>query len=234
MPTFITDAPLGPDQERTIDAAIAFGKQQWQTTWRIFARQWTQPGLIKLAAETLKCRALHSSQISGFQNGQLRDPSPKLLVAIGLLNEAIARSNGHLQTEGLRCPGVRKELWQGKQHLLNPDGTPMGPTDVFAAVAGLVDLGVDSVHVVPTGSEEAASKAVGRFMRSALAKAGLDWLEALPELSGECALVEPLLMGRTVDGDHLIRDLPALAGVIGSTPEELWSLAIQPALELPE
>jgi iron(III) transport system permease protein len=93
MPTFITDAPLPPDQTRSLDSALAFGKQQWQTTWRTWARQWTQPALIKLAAETLGCRALHSSQIAGFQNGQLRDPSPKLLLAVGaaLLLAAQAR-----------------------------------------------------------------------------------------------------------------------------------------------
>jgi len=234
MPTFITDAPLPPDQTRSLDSALAFGKQQWQTTWRTWARQWTQPALIKLAVETLGCRALHSSQISGFQNGALRDPSPKLLLAVGLLNEAIARSNGHLQTEGLKCPGVRPELWQGKEHLRNPDGSVMGPVDVFSAVAGLIDLGIDATRQISPEAEERVSKAVGKYLRQTLSRSGVDWLEELPGLSEDCPVLGLLLMGKTVHGDQLVKELPALAEAADCSTDELWSLAVVPALQLPQ
>jgi hypothetical protein len=231
MPTFVNADPVAPGQERSIDECIAFGRQQWQTAWRIWARQWTQPALIKLAAETLKCRALHSSQVAGFANGSLRDPSPKLLLAVGELNLAIARSNGVKNLpEGPRCPGAVERFWKGKQWLCNPDGSPMGPADVFVACAGLIDLGMDTEHQIPKDREEVASRATGKYLRLALAKAGVDWMDLLPELRGHCPSMEPLLMGRTVPADQLVADLPALAAAIDADAEELWGLAIAPTL----
>ena len=90
MPTNVTANPVQPGETRTIDEAIAFGRETWQALWRPFSRQWSQPALIKLAAATLKVRALHSSQIHGWNTGKLKDPSPKLMLAVGLLNLSIA------------------------------------------------------------------------------------------------------------------------------------------------
>ena len=231
MPTFVNAEPVAPGQSRSIDECIAFGRQQWQATWRVWARQWSQPALIKLAAETLQCRALHSSQVAGFSNGTLRDPSPKLLLAIGELNLAIARSHGERGLpEGPRCPGAVERFWKDKRWLVNGDGSPMGPTDVFAACAGLVDLGVDAERLLPTGSEVAVAKSTGKFLRLALAKRGIDWMEELPELRRECPSLEPLLMGKPVSGDQLVDELPALAATADVTVDELWGLAVQPHL----
>lgn len=231
MPTFVNADPVAPGQPRSIDECIAYGRQQWQATWRVWARQWTQPALIKLAAETLKCRALHSSQVAGFSNGSLKDPSPKLLLAIGELNLAIARSHGvQGLPDGPRCPGAVERHWKDRRWLCNADGSPMGPTDVFSACAGLVDLGVDTERQIPLDKEAAVSKSTGKFLRMALAKQGMDWMDEIPVLRNQCPSMEPLLMGKAVAGDQLIEDLPALAAAADLSPDELWGLAVVPVL----
>ena len=254
MPTFITGNPLPPGTDRSIDDSICWGRAQWQRTWRPFARQWSQPGLIRVAAETLGSRAIHSSQILGFSTGSLRDPSPKLLLAIGLFNEALARSNGHpvnsqqpsdasrrarsngheVSGEGPRCPGSLEHLWRGYQHLRTADGGVMGPLDVFAAVAGLSDLGVALEREIPREAEEAVCKALGRHLRMALAANGIDWMEELPRLRAELPLLDPLLHGKPVPGDALTSNLEEVATCIGSTADELWANIITPAVDLPK
>ena len=235
MPTFITGNPLPPGTNRSIDDSICWGRAQWKRTWRPFARQWSQPGLIRVAAETLGSRAIHSSQILGFSTGSLRDPSPKLLLAIGLFNEALARSNGHeVPGEGPRCPGSLEHLWKGYQHLRTADGGVMGPLDVFAAVAGLSDLGVALEREIPREAEEAVCKALGRHLRMALAANGIDWVEELPRLRAELPLLDPLLHGKPVPGDELTSNLEEVATCIGSTADELWANVITPAVDLPK
>ena len=64
--------------------------------------------LIKLAEATLGTKAIHSSQIHGFTTGKLRDPSPKLMMALGELNLAIAKANGEAIKSRYTCPGT---LW---------------------------------------------------------------------------------------------------------------------------
>ena len=232
MPTFITGNPLTPGTDRSIDDSICWGRAQWQRTWRPFARQWSQPGLIRVAAETLGSRAIHSSQILGFSTGSLRDPSPKLLLAIGLFNEALARSNGNeVPGDGPKCPGSLEHLWRGYQHLRTADGGVMGPLDVFAAVAGLSDLGVALEREIPREAEEAVCKALGRHLRMALAANGIDWMEELPRLRAELPLLDPLLHGKPVPGDELTNNLEEVATCIGSTADELWANVIQPAVQ---
>ena len=235
MPTFITGNPLPPGSDRSIDDSICWGRAQWQRTWRAFARQWSQPGLIKVSAETLGTRAIHSSQILGFSTGALRDPSPKLLLAIGLFNQALARSNGASGLpEGPKCPGSLERLWKGYQHLRTADGGVMGPLDVFAAVAGLSDLGVALEREIPREAEEAVCKALGRHLRMALAARGVDWMEELPRLRDELLLLDPLLHGKVLPSDEITGNLEAIATCIGSTADELWANVITPGLDLPK
>ena len=89
MPTAAIAPPKAPSEARVPSEAVAFGKAQWTRKWKVFASQWTQPQLMKLAKETLGEAAIHSSQIHGFTTGKLRDPAPKVLLAIGQLNLAI-------------------------------------------------------------------------------------------------------------------------------------------------
>jgi hypothetical protein len=188
-----------------------------------------------LAAATLGSRAIHSSQILGFSTGALRDPSPKLLLSIGLFNEALARSNGaEGPSAGPQCPGSLEKLWKGYQHLRTADGGVMGPLDVFAAVAGLSDLGLALEREIPRDTEEAVCRALGRHLRMALAALGVDWMEELPRLRNEVPLLEPLLHGKAVPGDELTRNLEDIATCIDSTADELWANVIAPGIDLPK
>ena len=94
MPTITSAEPVAPGVKRTPSECVAYGRQQWTRKWKVFASQWSQPQLMKLAAAVLGESAIHSSQIHGFTSGKLRDPAPKVLLAIGQLNKAIAYANG--------------------------------------------------------------------------------------------------------------------------------------------
>lgn len=233
MPTLIVAEPKAPHVDRTVDEAIMFGRQQWGIVWRAWARQWSQPGLIKLAAHTLRVRAVHSSQIHGFASGALRDPSPKLLLSVGELNLAIARSNG---VEGLPagplCPGTLENLWKGYQWLRTPEGRPMGPLDVFAAVSGYVDLQVDASRVIPYGASKTVAAALGKYLRLHLGSSGIDWMgddqQSLRAASPE--LVD-LLLGKEIAGDQIVLALEEIALASGTDEGMLWQSVIVPAIE---
>ena len=77
MPTAAIAPPKAPSEARVPSEAVAFGKAQWTRKWKVFASQWTQLQLMKLAKETLGEAAIHSSQIHGFTTGKLRDPAPR-------------------------------------------------------------------------------------------------------------------------------------------------------------
>ena len=69
------------------------------------------------------------SQIHGFTTGKLRDPAPKVLLAIGQLNLALAAANKRCLREDLpphhpKCPGVHAQLWQAQAWMQDPRATP--------------------------------------------------------------------------------------------------------------
>ena len=232
MPTILTGEPKPPGTDRTLDETMLFGREQWQAVWKAWARQWSQPELIKLAEQTLKCRCIHSSQIHGFATGKLRDPAPKLLVAIGQLNLAMARSQGKkVKEKGPKCPGTLRHLWETADLLTNLDGV-MGPLEVFSAVAGLTDLGVDTSREIPLELEPEVTKALGKHLRMAFAAAGVDWMEEIVELRATCKSMEPLLMGKKLGGAQLIKDLPAIAEAVATSEEDLWLSAIAPVVNM--
>lgn len=232
MPTILTGEPKAPGTDRTLDETMLYGREQWQAVWKAWARQWSQPELIKLAEQTLQCRCIHSSQIHGFATGKLRDPAPKLLTAIGQLNLAIARSQGKkVKEKGPKCPGTLRHLWEHADLLTSPAGV-MGPVEVFSAVAGLIDLGIDTSRDIPVELEAEVAKALGKHLRMAFAAAGIDWMEELPELRGMCKSMEPLLMGKKVGGAQLLKDLPAIAQGLATSEEDLWLTAIAPVINL--
>ena len=230
MPTFQTGEPLPPSADRTIDDALAFGRQQWSAVWTAFARQYSQPQLIKLAESTLGTRALHSSQIHGFTSGKLRDPSPKLMMALGELNLAIAKANGEPITCRYTCPGTLSKLWQHKTWLKTAEGAPMGPSEVFEALTGLVDLNVNLDRVIPKQDETHVSQALGKLLRMELAKQGLDWLDEVMTLKDQAPCVEELLMNRPVKGSDITDQLEELAKIAEMSPDQLWAIAIAPHL----
>ena len=231
MPTFSSSVtPLGPQEVRGVDDALLFGRQQWQTLWAGFAAQFSQPALIKLAELTLGSKAIHSSQIHGWSSGKLRDPSPKLMLALGELNLAIAKANGADVTCRYSCPGAHAKLWEGKTWLKDAQGSPLGPAEVFQAIAGLIDLQVMTDRFISSDYEEAVAKAIGKYLRIELAKQEIDWMEEIVDLRQESTCIEDLLMGRKVKGPIILEQLDKLAGVVGKDADQLWAVAIQPVL----
>ena len=231
VPTFSNSStPLGPQEVRGVDDALLFGRQQWQALWAGFAAQFSQPALIKLAELTLGSKAVHSSQIHGWSSGKLRDPSPKLMLALGELNLAIAKANGVAITSRYTCPGAHAKLWEGKTWLKDAQGAALGPAEVFQAIAGLIDLGVSTDRLISTDDEEMVSKALGKYLRIELAKLEIDWMDDIVELRQQSTCIEDLLMGRKVKGAIILQELDNLAGVVGKDADQLWSIAIQPVL----
>ena len=230
MPTFITGEPKGPAEDRTVDEALAYGKQQWSAVWMGFARQWSQPALIKLAEATLGTKAIHSSQIHGFTTGKLRDPSPKLMMALGELNLAIAKANGEAITSRYTCPGTLSKHWQHKTWLKDAQGAPLGPQGVFEAITGMIDLEVNLERVISSQAESHVSQALGKTLRMELAKQGIDWLDEIMTLKEQAPCIEQLLMGKEVRGDEITDQLEQLAKIANMDADQLWGMAVAPSL----
>jgi len=232
VPTFShSSTPLGPQEVRGVDDALLFGRQQWQALWAGFAAQFSQPALIKLAELTLGSKAVHSSQIHGWSSGKLRDPSPKLMMAMGELNLAIAKANGVELTCRYTCPEAHAKLWEGKTWLKDAQGAPLGPAEVFQAIAGLIDLQVMSDRFISSDYESHVSKALGKYLRIELAKQEVDWMDDIVDLRQQSTCIEDLLYGKKVKGAIILEQLDNLAGVIGKDADQLWAVAIQPTLK---
>ena len=215
MPTFLQGSAKPPsDTTRGLDDQLLFGLQQWQPCWAAWARQWSQPQLIKLSAATLGCRAIHSSSINGWITGTLRDATPKLITAVGLFNEAVARSNG---VEGLPdgrvCPGALEGLWRGYQWMVDPEGRPLNPTSTFLAITGAIDLGLADSLRIPMERESEVLRALGRHLRLSLGAEGVDWMSDLHHLRGGSRSLEALLLGKAIPWEVVAAELPLLASI---------------------
>lgn len=209
--------------------AIETGRRQLAALTRRFFAQHKQPTWIKLSATLYPGDKwhLHSSQISGWPNGKLRDPSPKAILVLGHLNLSLFASlRGGLEYEGIgevpKLPDEMRHLWGHLEPMLLPDGDPIGPVEIYEINVGIRDLGLDTTRTIPPEAEDAVSAAVGRALRLGLAAKGVDFLSDIVTLRSKCSSMEPLLMGKTVAGPLLLGDLPALAGTIDRTDEDLW------------
>ena len=230
-PTITHAEPVSPSEELDFLGNLSFGRKQFSLSFSVFSRQYSQPELITLARLVLDTNALHSSQISGFQRDTLRDPSPKLLFALGLIMEAIARTQGIKGLpKGVRLPATKDNLWRDKQYMRNADGTPMGPLDMFATFAGLADLGITKDKTIPVRKEKAVAKNLGKYMRLALAKADIDYVSEIVSLKKKSKTIEKLVMAKPVSGAAICQDLPALAKLANQGEEDLWGIAILPFL----
>ena len=230
MPTQIQGVAKRPTEKRTIDDALTFGRQQFGMVWPQLSRQFTQPQLITLAQEILGSKAIHSSQKHGFDNGTLRDAAPKVLLAIGYVNLAIANGNGWDLPCPYEVPEKRPELWQGKNFMKDAQGRPLGPTEVFEVFTGLIDLQLDMGRHIGRSDEELVCKELGRFMRLELAHQKMDWLGKLMELKERGNCIDDLLMGKPVAGMTIVDQLDKIAALANMGPDELWERAIQPYL----
>lgn len=221
--------------------AIAFGRRQIQTATRRFFRQASQPKWLKLSASLYPDGKwhLHSSQIGGFASGKLRDPAPKALMVLGQLNLSLAASLTGPDDRPLfphihapKLPGELRKIWAHLTPMLDTTGRPLGPLEVFRAITGDLDLGLDTTREIPADAEPLVSKALARHLRLAFGRLGIDFLEDMTTLRITCASMEPLLLGKTIDGDLLLTDLPALATAINETEGDLWAVC-QDALATP-
>ena len=229
MPTAVAAEPVAPGESRTPSQSVAFGRQQWTRLWGRFARQWSQPALMKLAAATLGEAALHSSQIHGFTTGKLRDPAPKVLLAIGQLNAAIAAANDEadLPPHHPTCPKTLGELWQHKNYMKDAEGNPLDAIGCFEAFTGQIDLGVMGVRGASFSPEQmpAVSKAVGKLIRMELASKGIDFTDQPLDDS----LFSQLIYGKTVDGVDFGLGVGEIAEASGIAEDLLFDTAVEAA-----
>lgn len=210
---------------------IEFGRMQWTRKWRVFAGQFTQPQLMKLASAITGEQALHSSQIHGFSTGKLRDPAPKVLFVIGLLNMAIARSNGCPHAgEGPTLPQIHSMWWKGKKWLTDENGKPMDSYAVFGAVTGQIDLNTDGDINIHPDDQSAVSKSLGKFLRVKLMEQGSDFMDPAEtdRLVSVCPIVESLIYGKELDATQIIHNISSIADVCQVTTDELVDFAIKP------
>lgn len=222
-----------PRQYPEPNAVIDSGRRQIQTLTRRFFRQLRQPKWIKLSSALYPDGRihLHSSQIGGFSTGKLRDPSPKALMVLGHLNLSLyAALHGPLTYDGIGpvppLPDSLRDIWAGLTPMVTADGDPIGPSELFEAITGALDLGLDTSREIPEHAEAAVSAALGRHLRLSLASLGRDFLSELPTLAATCPSMEALLMGRPVPGDTLVADLPTLATTLGCTDVDLWVVCV--------
>jgi hypothetical protein len=183
-----------------LDEELEAGRRQWTVAWRKFARQWTQPQLLKLTDSVMGGRYLHSSQISGFATGKLREPAPKVFVVIGRLNQALAQGS---------LPSELRDLWEGRQALKDKGGSPLDSVGCFRAFTGQLDLGFGQIRTIPEDQVDDANKRLGRFVRLELAKAGVDFIDELPELvASSSPLLQSVVLGTSMSADDLLEALP--------------------------
>jgi hypothetical protein len=199
------------------DDANERGRLQLQVIARRFFRQRTQPKWIDLSKSLYKVHKLrlHSSQISGLSSGKLNNPSPKCLLILGQLNLAIANRE---------LPASLKDFWEGLVPMVGPGGQPLGPEELFRVVTGQLDLGIATDREIPEEMEERVSRALGAHLRRRLIEQGEDFIMSMGELRAICLSMEPLLMGRTVQGDQLLEDLARLAAKINEAEVDLWGI----------
>ena len=209
------------------------GSASFAPWWRAWVTQFTQPQLLRLSEQYLGARLFHSSQMGGFSSRKLRDPAPRVFLAVGYLNVAHAHSLGiipslieEVHDIGLpkKLPDALRELWEGREPLRDASQVCLGPVGLFEAFTGLRPLASRLDRQIATEHEALASEALGRYLRLRLASLGIDWLQEMPKLRTSCAVMEELLMGQTVRADRLMGQLGRIGAIAETTEDELWEL----------
>jgi len=211
--------------------ALERGNMQFASAFRAFSSQWTQTELLRLTQLHLGVKALHSSQIGGFRTGKLQEPAPKVFLALGYFNIALALSVGHpselIEPDTVlrypsRLPGQVRDLWEGRIPIVDSDGVALGPVGMFEAFCGLRSLPAKAHRELAEGDVLEACKTLGSFLRAHYAKHDIDWYEQLRPLAYDCPTIEPLLLNKPVNADRLLNDLDAIGATIGLDGSALW------------
>jgi hypothetical protein len=99
----------------------------------------------------------------------------------------------------------------------------MGPAEVFLAFTGELDLQLGEVREIPVEKEAAVSKELGKYVRMALAKNGVDFVvEDQQRLIKAASSFKGLLTGKEVRGEVLVAELPQIAAEINASEDDLW------------
>lgn len=205
--------PPGPITVQTIE-----GREQFRKLFKPWSRQWSQPALMKLAEAVLGDKVIHSSQLSGFSAGTLKDPAPKVLLALGLLNKRLANR---------QIPPGFSDLLDGKWVMRSPDGIVLGPAELFLVFTGELDLGLPDLKEIPQDKEDQVSRVFGRFIRIELAKKGLDLVEDQELLVQAAPAMKALIQGKSEKGEVIADSLPKISGLLGISEGELWDVIQQ-------
>lgn len=205
--------PPGPVTQQT-----EIGREWFRRLFKRHARQVSQPTYLKAIAAVLKDSVFHSSQYAGLCTGSLKEPTPKVFLALGRFNQALA--------EG-RIPAELKHKWVGVEPMVHPTtGQVLGPAELFLVFVGELDLGLPEVTEIPQEKEGEVTRVLGRWVRLRLASKGVDFavedqrrlLELSPAFKG--------LLGanQAVRGEVLVEELPVIAQELGTTTNELWDV----------
>lgn len=193
------------------------GREWFRRVFKPHARQVSQPTYLKTVAAVLGDTVFHSSQYTGLCLGTLKEPTPKVFLALGLFNQAVA--------EG-RIPAELKHKWVDPKPMVSSLGQVYGPAELFLIFVGALDPGLPEVEEIPQEKESEVTRILGKFVRVRLASKGVDFvvedqqrlLKAAPSFKG-------LLGGKdVVRGDVLVGDLPRIAQELELTTNELWDV----------
>ena len=176
----------------------------------------SQPQLMNGCQEVLKDRVLHSSQITGFATNQLKDPAPKVIYAVGLLNEAIADG-----TLFKRCG----EPWDTVKPMLDSEGVPLNRSTFFLAFVGDHPMGGGLADEIPMDHGDEVMAIFGKWVRHSFALKGVDYVvDDYDRLTRAAGSLKGLLRGKEVDPEDVVGDLPAIAELIGTSTTECWDV----------
>ena len=198
---------------------ITLAAQEGQATFtrlcRPFFRQCSQPAWMKLAQAATGDRVLHSSQIAGFSTGELQWPAPKVFVALGTLNTAIA--DGTL-------PGLKP----GMKPMALPDGTVLDAVGMFQVFSGMLPVDLPEEPVISEQAAPQVSEHLGAHLRRQFGAAGIDFaVSDRDHLVRNAPVLDQLLAGRPATGEAILADLPKIAWLLGCGHEDLRDVVRQ-------
>jgi hypothetical protein len=203
--------PPGPITEMS-----AIGRETYRRIFKPWYRQASQPTWLKLSQAALGDRVIHSSQLTGYATGNLLDPAPKGLAALGLFNEMLAKGE---------MPAALQDKWRDLQPMILPTGEVMGPAEIFLVFTGVMKVKLPEQREIPLEQEAKVTKGFGKWYRTELAKRGVDFVvEDHQRLVKTATCMKGLLSGKEVKGEALLQDLPALAKELQVTTDELWEI----------
>ena len=190
---------------------------------------------MKLAELVLGESCLHSSQIHGFATGKLKEPGPKVLMVVGLVNLAIAAANEDVDARSrstYSVPATKPDLWHGKAWIKDANGKALGPAEVFLAFCGILDLACDAAMAIKPEDMEAVSKALGKYLRKSLSKLDIDVMdEEVFSSWGRPEIMNKLIYGKVLTQAELEDNLEYLCDIVEQDIDSVIEVVINPVIQ---